>query len=83
MSIFKDIKNGKIEAPGKFSFLGVIKSTSPQERLKELQKLYNSQEFELYTPEWELKMKAWLDEMNRIIELYPELEPIELKTYIH
>lgn len=80
MSIRKDIKSGKIEAPGKFSLFGVIKRT-PKERLKELQQLYNSQEFEAFTPQWELKMKAWHDEITEIIKLCPELAPIELKTY--
>jgi len=73
MSIFKGI----IE-PGKFS---VIKRPSPQERLKELQKIYNSQEYEEYTPKLVLDMKAWFDEMNEIVKLYPELGPIGLKTY--
>jgi hypothetical protein len=73
--------NGKeVEAPGKFSLFGVIKRT-PEERLKELQQLYNSQECEFYTPQWKLKMKAWHEEMQEIIKLYPHLAPIELKTY--
>lgn len=74
------IAGKEIEAPGKFSLFGVIKRT-PEERLKELQQLYNSQEFELYTPQWELKMKAWYEEIQEIIKLYPNLAPIELKTY--
>lgn len=72
---------GKIKAPGKFSLVCIIRCT-PKERLKGLQKIYNSQEFEHYTPEWNLKMKAWHDEMIGIVRLYPELAPIELKTYI-
>jgi hypothetical protein len=80
MSIHKDIESGKTERPGRFSLSGVIKCT-PEARLKELLKRYNSQEFEEFTPTWELNMKTWHAEIMEIIKLHPELAPIELKTY--
>ena len=80
MSIRKDIESGKIERSGKFSLFGVIKCT-PEERLKKLLKLYNSQEFEEFTPIWNLNMRTWHTEIMEIIKLHPELHPIELKTY--
>ena len=81
MSISKKIQEGKLEAPGKFSLSGVIQHT-PQERLIELQQLYNSMEYEIDNDLNRLKLKTWYNEMIEIVKLYPELNnTIQLKSY--
>ncbi len=78
----KYIINGKeVEAPGKFSLSSVIQRT-PQERLIELQQLYNSMEYEVDNELNRIKLKTWYDEMIEIVKLYPELnDTIKLKNY--
>ena len=80
--IKKYIINGKeIEAPGKFSLSVVIQRT-PQERLIELQQLYNSMEYEVDNELNRMKLKTWYGEMIEIVKLYPELnDTIKLKNY--
>lgn len=81
MSISKKIQEGKLETPGKFSLSGVIQRT-PQERLIELQQLYNSLEYEIDNELNRLKLKTWYNEMIKIVKLYPELNgTIQLKNY--
>ena len=81
MSISKKIQEGKLVAPGKFSLSGVIQRT-PQERLIELQQLYNSMEYEQDTNENRMKCNCYMDEINEIVKLYPELSnSVQLKNY--
>lgn len=56
-------------------------SKTPEERLQYLQKEFNSQDGEIFDYKLKLKMKALFDEMMEIIELYPNIAPIELKEY--
>ena len=73
-----NIGGKRVAKPGMFF---VINEQTPKERLEELKQFYNSQEFEQYTPEWDRKMQAWYKEIMDIVELHPELAPIELKSY--
>lgn len=78
----KYIINGKeVEAPGKFSLYGVIQC-SPQERLIELQQLYNSMEYEQDININRMTCNCYMDEINEIVKLYPELSnTVKLKNY--
>ena len=81
MSISKKIQEGKLVAPGKFSLSGVIQRT-PSERLIELQQLYNSMEYEQDTTANRMKCNYYMDEINEIVKLYPELcNTVQLKNY--
>lgn len=81
MSISKKIQEGKLVASGKFSLSGVIQRT-PSERLIELQQLYNSMEYEQDTNANRMKCNCYMDEINEIVKLYPELSnTVQLKNY--
>jgi hypothetical protein len=61
--------------------MDTIKYT-PQERLTELQELYNGMEYEQDTDLNRMKIKSYLDEIGYILKSYPELKnTIQLKYY--
>lgn len=65
----------------KLGISGVIQRT-PQERLIELQQLYNSMEYEQNTNANRMKCNCYMDEINEIVKLYPELSnTVQLKKY--
>ena len=81
MSISKNIQEGKLEAPGKF-YLSVVIQRTTQERLIELQQLYNSMEYEQDTNTNRIKCNCYMNEINEIIKLHPELSnTVQLKNY--
>jgi hypothetical protein len=55
---------------------------TPQERLTELQELYNGMEYEQDTDLNRMKIKSYLDEIDYILKSYTELNnTIQLKYY--
>lgn len=73
-------KNTKILKPITFC-LSVIECT-PQERLKELQQIYNSMEFEQDTNLNRKRCNHYRNEIYEIVKSYPELSGIvQLNNY--
>jgi hypothetical protein len=69
------------ETDKKLHISDVIQRT-PQERLMELQQLYNSMEYEQDTNTNRMKCNCYIDEINEIVKLYPELSnTVQLKKY--
>jgi hypothetical protein len=59
-----------------------LTGVSPQDRLIQLQDLYNGMELQYDTLENRFKCNCYMDEINEILKLYPELaSTIQLKTY--
>lgn len=74
--------NGKeVGTSGKFSLYGDVRRTS-QERLIELQQLYNSMEYKYDTNSNRIECNCYMDEIAEIVKLYPELSnTVQLKNY--
>ena len=59
-----------------------IQQSTPQERLIILQDIYNQMEFKPDTNQNRMECKYYMDEINEIIKIYPELSnTIKLKYY--
>ncbi len=78
----KDNKNLGIDNTDKKLHISDVIQRTPQERLMELQQLYNSMEYEQDTNTNRMKCNCYMDEINEIVKLYPELSnTVQLKNY--